>query len=71
MTKKNWGDDFTLTIIAAIFDLKINLYEKRNGVYTKTIRNSPYLDNKKECDNQVEISLLYSTFNHYESVIEI
>ena len=82
--KNNWGDDLTLSIIAAIFNLKINLYEKRDDKYIKTTRQPLYLVDNKECQNPVEIKLLYANMsgkkdengkelpaNHYESVINV
>ena len=82
--KKNWGDDLTLAIIAAIFNLKINLYEKRDDTHIKTTRQPLYLVDENECENPVEIELLYANMsgvkdenvnplaaNHYESVITV
>jgi len=75
--KKEWGDDITLTIIAAIFNLKIILYKKQDGKYIQDIRQPLYLDKEDECNNPVEIKLLHTNItnqkqalaNHYESVI--
>lgn len=83
--KKNWGDDLTLAIIAAIFNLKINLYEERGDTYIKTTRQPLYLvEEDKECKDSVKIELLYKNMsgvtdtegkplppNHYESVINV
>ena len=75
--KKEWGDDITLTLIAAIFNLKIILYKKQDGKYIQDIRQPLYLDKEDECNNPVEIKLLHTNItnqkqapaNHYESVI--
>ena len=69
---KTWGDDIILTLTAAIFNLKINIYEEHNSTYSKFITRHPlYLVDKNECENPIEINLLYKNKNHYDSVIKI
>ena len=68
--EKHWGGDSTLILIRFIFNLEINLYT--NTILSEPKKNHKLVLGQKECnveDNSlIEINLLYSDNNHYDSV---
>ena len=68
-----WGGNITLTLIQFIFNLEINLY--RNPTLTSVDKNNKLVLDQKECDEEdnslIEINLLYSNNNHYDSVRQV
>jgi hypothetical protein len=67
-----WGGDSTLILIQFIFNLEINLYT--NTILSKPKKNHKLVLGIEECENEVEslieINLLYTGNNHYDSVIK-
>jgi len=70
--EKHWGGDSTLILIQFIFNLEINLYT--NTILSEPKKNHKLVLDLKECVKKdtslIEINLLYTGNNHYDSVIK-
>ena len=71
--EKHWGGDSTLILIQFIFNLEINLY--RDPTLKSFDKKNKLVLSLEECKEKdtslIEINLLYSNNNHYDSVINV
>ena len=70
--EKHWGGDSTLILIQFIFNLEINLYT--DPTLKSFDKKNKLVLNLDECEEEdpslIEINLLYTGNNHYDSVIK-